>query len=85
VPVIPSDTQQRFKEVQIKLPAHDKTPPEQRKVQTSPPSRHTVKEVLVCITRGSSPEKQVHQTFLDENEKTKKKTVSISVSSGMTR
>jgi hypothetical protein len=81
VSVIPSNTQRHFKEVQIKIPARDKTPPQQRKVETSSsPSRHTVTEVLVCISRGSSPEKQSHHSSLDKDEYKKKKVAFLDVS-----
>lgn len=81
--MIPSTTQQRFKEVQIKVPGQDRTPPSQRKFQTSSPpsSRHVVKEVLVSISRGSSPEKQYHSSSIDMNDKKKKKLTFSDVSS----
>lgn len=55
-----------MKEVQIRLPGQDKTPPERRKFDPSPPtSRHMMKEVLVCLPRGSSTK---------ENEQERKRT-----------
>lgn len=67
VSVVPTNHQQRYKEIQIKIPSRERTPSEQRSFQTSPSSRHVVKEVLICLSRGSSPEKHtLLHTFFDE-------------------
>jgi hypothetical protein len=42
-----------------------------------------VKEVLVCVSRGSSPEKQYHSSSIDENEQKKKKIFFLDVSLGI--
>lgn len=86
VNIIPVNSQQRFKEVQVKVPSRDGIPSEQRSFQASPSSRHAVKEVVVCVSRGASPEKQHHpsisslHTFSDEGDEKKKRLLSVDVS-----
>ena len=89
VNIIPANSQQRFKEVQVKVPSRDGIPSEQRSFQTSPSSRYAVKEVVVCVSRGASPEKQHHHhppsisplhTFSDEGDEKKKRLLSVDVS-----
>jgi hypothetical protein len=86
VTIIPTNNQQRFKEVQIKVPSRDGIPSERRSFQISPSSRHTVKEIVVCVSRGSSPEKQHHppisplHTFSDEGEEKRKRLLTVDVS-----
>lgn len=82
VSVIPTNNQQRFKEIQIKVPLRDRTLPEQRSFrQTSLSPRHAVKEIVVCLSRGPSPEKQtVRHTFFDEEDDKQKRLSSVDVS-----
>jgi hypothetical protein len=86
VSIVPAHTQQQFKEVQVKVSTHDKTPSEQNKLKTSPPLRHAVEEILVCVSRESSPEKHLHQhihhfhSSSDENKQENKKLVLVDVS-----
>jgi len=86
VTVVPTNNQPRFKEVHVKVSTHDKTPSEQSKLKTSPPLRHAVKEILVCVSRGPSPEKQLHQQIYhlhsssDEDEQKNKRLVLVDVS-----
>lgn len=61
VSIVPTNLQQRFKEVNVKIPAREKTSVDQPPLKPSPPLRHAVKEVLVCVSRGASPEKQLQQ------------------------
>ncbi|CAF1095725.1 unnamed protein product [Adineta ricciae] len=75
ISIIPTNSQQRFKEVQIKISAHQRTPPSQRKFEQSPSSRHAVKEVLVRISRSTSPEKQYHRSLFDDYEEKQKENV----------
>lgn len=59
-----SSSSQRFKDVQIKVPTREKTSSATEPIysQASPSTtRHTVKEVLVCVSRGPSPEKHFQQ------------------------
>lgn len=63
VAILPTNNQQRFKEVQVKVSTRDRTLPEPCQAQISPSSRHAVKEILVCVSRGASPEKQSQQTI----------------------
>lgn len=80
VAIIPATSQQRFKEVRIKIPS------EQRSFRTSSSSRHVVKEVVVCVSRGSSPEKQRHSsisplhTFSAEGDEKNKRLLTVDVS-----
>lgn len=68
------DLQPRIKEVQIKLPGSEKLSHEEKSSKTPPPLRYAVKEVLVCVSRGPSPEKQLiqkvyhHMSSSDEDE-----------------
>ena len=61
--ILPTNNHQRFKEVQVKVSTRDRTLSEQYQRQPSPSSRHAVKEILVCVSRGPSPEKQLQQTI----------------------
>ncbi|CAF3643377.1 unnamed protein product [Rotaria sordida] len=83
VTIVPTNIQQQFKDTSINLSGYDKTLFEQNKLKTSPPLRHAVKEILVCVSRESSPDKQFHQQIYhlhsssDEDEQKNKRLVLV--------
>ena len=84
---IPSiNVQRRIKEFPIKIPTHDKALFEENKLKTSPSLRHVVKDILVHVSRGSSPEKQFHHQIYhlhsssNEDEQENKRLVLVDVS-----
>ena len=89
VSIVPSNSPQRFKEVQIKLPARERVSQDQDLSKSLPPVRHAVKEVLVCVSRGPSPEKQLHQQIYhrisssDEDEQERRTWLRVDVSGRM--
>lgn len=95
-----SKSQQRFKEVQVKLPgtrkhAHSPSPPLPRSSLLPPAprsssssassptsSRRAMKEVLVCVSRGSTPEKSPQSSIEKDDEKSSS---TSSLSAGVSR
>ncbi|CAF0807335.1 unnamed protein product [Rotaria sp. Silwood1] len=83
VSIVPTNIQQQFKDNSINLSGYDKTLFEQNKLKTAPPSRHAVKEILVRVSRGLSPDKQLHQQIYhlrsssDEDEQENKRLVLV--------
>ncbi|CAF4150987.1 unnamed protein product, partial [Rotaria sp. Silwood2] len=83
VTITPTNIQQQIKDTPINLSGYDKTSFERNKLKTSPPSRHAIKEILVCVSRGPSPDKQLHQRIYhlhsssDEDEQENKRMVLV--------
>lgn len=58
---IETSIQQRVEDNQVDTSGYNKTSHLQTQLKTHPPMRHVVKDVLVCVTRGPSPERKLHQ------------------------
>ncbi|CAM2717941.1 unnamed protein product [Rotaria socialis] len=77
----PTNIQQTFQDTQINKSGHDKILSEENKLTAAPPSRHAVKEILVRVTRGPSPDKHLRQQIYhlsstsDEDEQENKRLV----------
>ncbi|CAF2588610.1 unnamed protein product [Rotaria sp. Silwood2] len=73
VSIIPSYTQQRFKEVQVNVPERDRTYFDPRKFESTPPLRHTTNEILISVPRSSPSERKYHYSSVNENEQKRKR------------
>ncbi|CAF5087258.1 unnamed protein product, partial [Rotaria magnacalcarata] len=86
VTIEPTNIQQTFQDTQINKSGHDKILSEENKLKAAPPSRHAVKEILVRVTRGPSPDKHLRQQIYhlsstsDEDEQENKRLVFVDVS-----